>query len=735
MLKFNAEFKGGQVLFDLERNFMRRLRSVQVAVLMAIAFPVVAQTTPEPVASETCASCHQAEFDAWAVSDHSWALRHATPENVLADFNNTTLEHDGQTSKFTMRDGKYYVETTGPDGNVAEFEVLYTVGIRPLQQYLVELPGGHLQALDMSWDTEAKRWFDLYPDDDINPTDGLHWSGPYKNWNSRCAECHQTDFVKAYDPQSRSYSSHWSELTIGCGACHGPGSTHIEWASDPEAFDAANPDMAATYGLTLSLPEEQWDEITLCAGCHSRRAALGADSPPAGSFFGDHYKLSPLREGLYFSDGQIDDEVYVLGSFMQSKMHERGVRCSNCHDPHSGQVKAEGNALCTQCHNPDGNADFPTLKKALFDDPEHHHHPVGTEGAACVSCHMPDRTYMQVDPRRDHSFRVPRPDLSLRIGTPNSCTGCHDDRDDEWAAQQLVEWFPEGRRHQAHYGEILHLGRTRANDQSAASLEALALDAGQPAIVRATALDLLQRQMREGSLERLDSLLSDDSDLVRSAMLSLYLGATAEERSDVAFRMLDDPVMSVRLSAAQLLTGLSTETLSEERQKAAAEAMGMFQNSLLARADYPETQMQIAGLAMALRSFDAAEAALATATDLDPQMAEAWALRARIQAARENPEGAIATLESGVANLPDDRVLLLQLGALYAGQQRFNDAISVFESSLQKFGATPEVLDQLAINHLMAGHREQAKVYAQDFVNVFPSIPPSQLVQQILRLP
>jgi hypothetical protein len=446
---------------------------------------------------------------------------------VLGDFNDATLNHRGTLSRFYKRAEKFFIETDGPEGKPAEFEIKYTVGVEPLQQYLVEMEKGRLQSLDIAWDTGQKRWFHLYPDQNLKPGDGLHWSGPYKNWNARCAECHQTGFKKNYSPKTASYQSKWSELTIGCEACHGPGSAHVQWAKDAEAFLNQKPAGVDEKGLTVSIPlKTANEEIELCARCHSRRSPMGADSPPPGGKLSDHYKLALLRPGLYHADGQINDEVYVYGSFLQSKMYGQGVRCSNCHEPHSGTLVAEGNAVCTQCHSPAGNAKFQTLKKTTYDSPSHHHHEAGSEGAKCVSCHMPAKTYMRVDPRRDHSFRVPRPDLSAKLGTPNACADCHQDKTAAWATVKLKEWFPSGRSGSPHYGDILFAGRDRSGLETAEKLIKLALNTQKPAIVRASALDLLRRSITPKLLESSSPLLQDKSDLVRSAALRLFQNAS-----------------------------------------------------------------------------------------------------------------------------------------------------------------------------------------------------------------
>lgn len=213
-------------------------------------------------------------------------------------------------------------------------------------------------------------------------------------------------------------------------------------------------------------------ELDTCAACHSRRKVI-TKNPVPGEPYLDGYLPALLEPGLHHADGQIDGEVYEYGSFLQSRMSAAGVTCSNCHDPHSAKLRAEGNALCGQCHMP-----------AKFDSAEHHHHQPGNAGAQCVNCHMPTKTYMVVDIRRDHSFRVPRPDLSVALGTPNACTQCHAEHSAEWAAQTVAGWFPGGRQTTPHYGTALHAGRVGAADAEE-QLDRLILDRSQPAIARA----------------------------------------------------------------------------------------------------------------------------------------------------------------------------------------------------------------------------------------------------------
>ena len=676
----------------IKHSRLSRCRSISTAIFSALQLAVCADAlaaeAPGFVGSAACGSCHAAELEAWSDSHHSWALRLPTPENVLGDFDDAHITHKGVTSRFFTDGDRFLVETDGADGELATFEVKYVIGVSPLQQYLVEIDGGRLQALDLAWDVDQKRWFHLYPSEDVSAGNGLHWTGFYKNWQSRCAVCHQTDFRKNYDPSVRTYASQWSELTIGCEACHGAGEAHVAWAERPQSFDAALFVGVGSDGLlSRSAGDGQAAEEAMCGPCHARREALGPDSTPAAPF-GDHYVLSTLRDGLYFADGQQRDEVYILGSFMQSKMHEKGVTCSNCHDPHSGQLLAEGNAVCTQCHNEVGRPEFPTLKLRLFDSPDHHHHAPGSAAAECVSCHMPERNYMVIDGRRDHFFRVPDPLLSERVGSPDACLSCHDGRGGDWAAAHIAEWIPDAETSGSAYGETFW--RARNHGLSSATVDALAALAGdttQPAIVRATAVDELAGRADVATATRLAGLLSDESDRVRSAAVRLWRGASAAERADRLQPLLDDPIAAVRVAAALELASLAPEELPEERRAPLQDALAELRASMLAKADFPEGQMAMGGLAMAIRNWPAAQAAFAEAAFMDPQLVEAWMARARIAAALGNVAEAIAILTAARASNPADPDIAAQLAQALLNQGRANDAIPLLRDVL---GARPD---------------------------------------------
>ena len=536
--------------------------------------------------SKRCKDCHQQEYKQWQDSHHERAMAIADATSVLGDFNDAVFEHFGVTSRFYRRDGKYYVYTQGPKGVAAEFEITHTFGWYPLQQYLVPFPGGRMQCLNIAWDVERKSWYRLPPYDVKGPDDWLHWTRGAQTWNAMCAECHSTHLVKGYDPDREDYRTTWSEIDVGCEACHGPGSKHIEWADRPPLARSKTNNYALavhTGGIDTA------DQIKLCAPCHSRRFQLG-DNPHKEGELLDVMVPQLLSQGLYYPDGQIQEEVYVYGSFVQSKMYQRGVRCSDCHDVHSLKLHKEKNDLCTQCH-----------RAELYDTKDHHFHkkvhngkPSG--GYLCVKCHMPGRTYMGIDYRLDHSLRVPRPDLSEKIGVPNACSarGCHDDKPLSWNVENYTKWYGETRK--LHYGSVIAAGRDHA-PEAEQDLIRLADDSLLPAIVRATALELLRSYPSPASHTILARALEDDDALLRYTAIRSLAYFDADTRLKRIAPKLYDPVKAVRMEAAVMLSGLPPDKLRKDDREAFQRGLDEFRQAMLYNADFAPQRYNLGNLA------------------------------------------------------------------------------------------------------------------------------------------
>nr|WP_272211650.1 multiheme c-type cytochrome [Marinicella sp. W31]MDC2877541.1 multiheme c-type cytochrome [Marinicella sp. W31] len=545
--------------------------------------PSFGQETPSYIGSQACSDCHDYEYRSWRGSDHERAWTAADPENVRADFDGSSFEGVGMSVDFSHDSEGYHALVTESDGSTTLRDVHSVVGIEPLQQYLFETEPGRLQSFDVVWDTEKKEWFHLYPDPPLPPDDGMHWTGPYKNWNARCAECHATGFEKRFDAVAGAYHSTEAEIGVGCEACHGPGSAHASWMETHSKEEAATD---PGYGLTMETEAgtERW--IQQCAGCHSRREAYGDGNPLPGTPYHDAYRLTPLTPGLYYPDGQIRGEVYVYGSFLQSKMYEQGVGCLDCHDPHTTRLIAEGNALCAQCHSPAGNVEFPTLVLKEYDTPDHHHHEPDTAGAECKNCHMLEQVYMGNDWRADHSFRIPRPDLSGITGAPDACSACHTDETASWAATAIAEWYPDPNSRGVHYGATFAMTLSDPA-QSKERLVEIANDEETADIVRATALALLRPSQDAQAARDTAALLTHDSPLLRAHAAGIQQAAPSADATRSLEPLLTAQPRTVRFAALRQFFGLPTDDLTEQSKHDLDALMAEWRASQAYKADFP----------------------------------------------------------------------------------------------------------------------------------------------------
>ena len=553
-----------------------------------------------------CIECHTEAYEQWLGSDHDNAMDVASEETVRGDFDDAEFAHAGVTSRFYRKDDGFFVLTEGPGGEMGEFEIRYTFGIEPLQQYLVPFPGGRLQALPIAWDTERERWFTLNPDAVIAPDDWLHWTKNGQNWNGMCAECHSTNLEKNFDPETGTFATTWSEIDVSCEACHGPGSRHVAWAEvDPMGRGPID-----NYGLEVAsngLDNRQY--VDLCAPCHSRRAEI-ADYDHDQVDLLQHQLPSLLVEGLYHPDGQILEEVYVWGSFVQSKMYRHGVKCGDCHDAHSLKLHREGNELCAQCHKP-----------GIYDSTSHHFHQKTvdgepSDGALCIRCHMPEQPYMVIDYRADHSLRVPRPDLSETLGVPNSCSqgGCHDDQPLDWAVEAYTTWYGEARK--PHYGTTL--AAARAGEPGAQDdLIALAEDTLTATIVRATALRELAAYPPEHSLPIFRRALIDDEALLRHTAVEAIATESPETLAELLGPLLFDPVLAVRMRTAAQLAGVPREFLTGEQSAALDRELGNYVAAMLANLDFASSGLNLGNLYEARGDGKAAEKYYRSAIEID----------------------------------------------------------------------------------------------------------------------
>ncbi|MBJ6138488.1 tetratricopeptide repeat protein [Marinobacter litoralis] len=621
------------------------------------------------VAAHTCESCHKSEHESWSDSDHAWAMRPATDQSVLGDFNNTRFIEGDSETRFVMRENNYWVEISGPEGLLEAYRVAYTFGYKPLQQYLIEFPGGRLQALTIAWDSRPKkdggqRWFSLYPEKHFASGDALHWTGRYQNWNAMCADCHSTNLTVNYSAKDDTFSTTWQEQNVGCQGCHGPGQRHVNWATSLNSRPPKE-SLPEDKGLDVKFNNLSAERVVeTCAYCHSRRQSI-KDGHHAQEPYLDKALPTTLRPDLYHSDGQIQGEVYVYGSFIQSKMSAAGVDCLDCHNPHTTKLVAEGNGLCLQCHNSAPPQRFPSLEAGDYASASHHRHREGSEGAQCVNCHMAEQTYMVVDPRRDHSFRIPRPDLTETTGSPNACNNCHTAETPAWAAAAIDRWF-EAPQRPHHYANALSSFR-KAEENAFIKLAGLIRKTDTPAIARATAGEHLAR-FGPGASSALRSGLLANEPIVRAYAANSTTLLPVEERVNWLMPLLamDQPT-AVRDQAIRALAGIESSAFPEEQRSIIVALRKDYEKRLIAQAFLPGTRLNLATYLQREGRYDEALSHYQAALRMDPVFAPARINLASLASARGNNELAIKTLEEGVSRAntpPSDRGHLAYLLAL-----------------------------------------------------------------------
>ena len=551
--------------------------------------------------SSTCIECHEAAYTDWMDSNHGMAEREYQEEMDKKAFApKQTLKHGKDESEtFLDAKGVASILTRGLGNQRKIYPVVRIIGHNPLRQFLVPAPGGRLQTCDVSYDPHKNELFDVYGEEEREPGDWGHWTGQGMNWNAMCAACHNTRLRKNYNPQTNSYHTKMAEMSVGCESCHGPMKDHVQWHKNPPpgvSKDAKDP----------TIKRQTRDQmLETCAACHARRGEISGDLVPGESFY-DHFSLTVTDEtDIYHPDGQVRDENYEFASFLSSKMHHAGVRCVDCHEPHSGKRLIQGNMLCMRCHA--GGTEPPAT---VIDPLTHGRHAEGSAGNDCTSCHMPTTTYMQRHPRHDHGFTIPDPLLTQQFNVPNACNKCHTDKTTDWALEATQKWWGPKMDRKTRTRATL-IAKARLGDAEAREGLVSLLGSDEIPHWKASATLLLDRWIHEPAVQNaVSAQLQHAHPIVRqSAIRTLEpLLQNGSIRSTIE-PLLDDPVRGVRVSAAWALRD------SLNLDSAAGKDL---QHMLHWNADQPSGQMQLAQFDFAQRNTTSAIQHMETAIRWDP---------------------------------------------------------------------------------------------------------------------
>ncbi len=639
------------------------------------------------IGTEQCASCHRQAYSDWKLSDHSKSMALASSESVLGNFDNSTVIFHNIKNRFYKEGTKYFVETIGSDGETNQFSISYTFGHYPLQQYLVEFENGHVQALNVAWDSRSKkkggqRWIHLQPNENITADSPFFWTRHLQNWNSRCAECHSTNLQKNYDVLKNSFDTTWSEINVACESCHGPGAQHQRRAENGNLDQASGLvnlennlkwEFSDNNPIALPVGNKSNAYIDMCGGCHSRRSII-ADLD-SGNNFHNQYRLALLGENLYHPDGQIQDEVFVLGSFLQSKMHASGVTCMNCHQPHSGKLLLQGNSLCAQCHLP-----------GQYDTTKHHFHPVESAGAQCVECHMPENRYMLVDDRRDHRFGIPDPVLSEKLDTPNACNKCHKGTTTSWAISTLQEWRPISRSPDS-WPLVNSSARLGDPTMTRPIISAIA-DETIPPIVKATLLEHLSIFPSRVGSDAAAKYLLDPDPLIRVAAVRSLVNAPPKIRWQHLSPLIVDPIKSVRIEVAAALSTMPTD-IPLDKIGDFTVLIKEYRASLARSIDMPSTQSTLGNLELNLGNPGAAEKAYQKALAIEPLYIPALLNLADLYRATNREEEAIPLLLKALEFAPDSGATNFSYGLSLVRQEKYQAALPYLRAATEQQDSQP----------------------------------------------
>ena len=729
----------------------------------------------EFVERQLCIDCHEEQYKLWSGSHHDLAMDVANDKTVIGDFNNTTFTEHGVTSTFYKKDDKFFIRTDGRDGKLHDYEITYVFGVDPLQQYMIEFPDGRIQMPDIGWDDHPKeeggqRWFHIHPDDDITPDHIFHWTRRFLNWNYMCAECHTTNLQKNYDLETNTFNTTWTMINVGCQGCHGPGSNHVEWANSGGEQEDAN------KGLEVNLKsKDPREQIESCARCHSRRNGLQKDYQ-YGKPLLDYYVPQVLTDPYYYPDGQILDEVYVYGSFVQSKKYQKGVRCTDCHDPHTARLHTIGNGLCLECHSSPPPMQYSGLIDKDYNSRRHLLHKKGSPGAQCVECHMPETNYMVVDPRRDHKFQIPRPDLSVKLDIPNPCNRCHEDKSAQWAADVIDEVFAstrEKREKEIHDAEIFAAGQ-QGKPEAKEGLFRIISNKEKPAIIRATAINILSRFRGNDTIGEIADSLQDDDPFVRyEAVRSMSLlipkavaASDHEKKYALLVPLLNDPTLAVRSETARVLTEVPAALFAQEDMEKFKKALEEFKQRQESIADRPESHLNLGIMYENTGELDKAESAYRTAIRLvndfyparfnlanfynkmkrnteaeqqfkeiialDPKNGDAHYSLGLLLAEMSRLDEASAAMEKAIGYLPERARVRYNYALVLRHLGRKNESLSEMLTAHKTDQQDPGIVNAIAIFHIQEKDWNNALIYAEKLVALLPDAPgPKQMLDQI----
>jgi predicted CXXCH cytochrome family protein len=622
---------------------------------------------------ESCRECHQVEYNLWKESHHALAERPLQASDQIAFNPSRSFKHGSDTTIARVENSQCQVVTRGLDDQVRPYPVVRVIGNEPLIQFLTPFPGGRYQVQEASYKPESNQWFFVYGDDIRNSGEYGHWTGRGMNWNSQCAECHNTDLHKNYDIVADNYHTAMAEMAVGCEACHGPMKAHNEWQKAHPHSTLSDPTISNLSPSRI---------VGLCGSCHSRNTDLTGNFKPGDSLY-DHYSLDILDySGHWYPDGQIKDEDYEFESFISSKMYQNGVTCLDCHNPHSAKNALQGNDLCMRCHN----GSYPKAPKI---DVVEHKHGCSSD---CIGCHMPVTVYMQQQPRHDHGFTIPDPLLTKELNIPNACNRCHTDKTTDWALKHTEQWYGtkmnRPTRERTQWIANVENGDAGAKDK----MIGLLVDTNQSPYWQAVAATFLSQWDNDPAAQTaLITALHNEHPLVRERAVRALEPVVGNTNVMAVLKlMLNDPLRNVRVATAWAMRSMV------DMQSLAGQNL---QRMLDLEADQPTGQYEEAMFMLSRQQPEDALPHLQKATAWDPISPPFLCAQAQVQDQLGQLDEALKTLDRAAKAVPDDPHIPYVRAEILERNGRYDDARIAANQALKiqpDFQPAAELLQDLA---------------------------------------
>lgn len=430
--------------------------------------------SPPPgfVGSSACADCHADRYTEWAASTHGRAGGTPGQVETIPSFDGAPIVFaDATVIPSINAEGEYQFAVQREDMEDVVLTVHGVVGGGHMQGggtqgFVSRFADGTVRFLPFDYSRTENLWFcntapiagfwmasvspGLRPDIGwvpITPTTKLTDCGDWPPVRvlgtstrfANCQQCHGSQITLAYDTVARAYETGMESLAINCESCHGPAAEHVRLAREGSLAGRSDAGLRSLDDL------DEDGSLGVCFQCHALKRALRSGYLPGDTLL-NYFSLGAalIADEPLFPDGRVRTFAYQANHRFSGCYRNGRMTCVDCHDPH-GQGYRDvfrrslsgpfDDGQCTGCH----------VSKAA-DPAAHTYHPPGSEGARCVSCHMP---YLQQPvlgqairyARSDHTIAVPRPGLDDAMGVPNACGLCHQDRTPSELALQVQAWW------------------------------------------------------------------------------------------------------------------------------------------------------------------------------------------------------------------------------------------------------------------------------------------------------